>query len=123
MVLRIVFYIVGFIFGFDVLLLPGVLNDDIGIFKSISPIIGYQVRDDNDETFWFRIITAVTCVMFVIVSLLFWQYTSLMVDFFYSIYEMTRDWGFNKMEEMHSGGNQVSIKSRYEEHMRSIGDI
>jgi hypothetical protein len=116
-------YLIGFVFGYDCMVFPGILSDDIGIFKSFFPIMAYQYRQDNSESLFFRILLAIFMISVVVLGILFWQYTSIVCEFFLNIYTATRDWGLDKMEQLHNGSTQVSYRVKNDEYMRRMGDI
>ncbi len=102
---------------------PGILSDDVGIFKSFFPIMAYQYRQDNNESLFFRVLLAIFMISVVILAILFWQYTAIICEFFINIYSVTRDWGLDKMEQFHNGSTQVSYRNKNDEYMRRMGDI
>ena len=123
LILRIVLAILGIIVGYDVLLLPYVLSDEFGIYKSFFPIIGYNKRTDNDESFWFRFSLFMSILSFSILAIFFKDYTIEILLYIFDLILSMRDWGLNKLTEMHSGGNQLSYKTRNDEYIRGMGDI
>ena len=122
-VIRIVAYLIGFVFGYDVMVLPYVLSDDVGIYKSFRPLVGYAKRDDNDETFWTRIFILLSMIGMVLGCILFWQYTSYCLDIIYWIYDCIKQWGFKKMEDLHYGTNQISYVNKNRQYMNQMDDI
>lgn len=123
MALRIISYLIAFVFGYDVIVFPNILTDESGIFKSVFPILYYMKRVDDDETFYFRILLGLSILGVSISLIFFWEYTVYGFETLFSIFSSINDWGKNKMEEIHSGSNQISILNKHKEYMNMIDDV
>ena len=105
------------------MLLPNVLTDEVGLFKSFSPIFGYNKRDDDKESLFARIFIAFTIITTIIGCWLFFDYIYIIWEYIHYIYSSIQSWGYTKLEQFHSGGTQISYTSKHEEYMRRMGDI
>ena len=112
MLLRIIIYIIGYIFGYNLMLLPNILSDDVGIYKSISPIVSYGKLLEEENSVLARIIVLLFLISTTTICILFWSYTNYCLDIFYYCYEIMRDWGYDKLEQMHNGSTQVSYVNK-----------
>lgn len=122
--LRLIVYIVGFCLGYDLMLLPNVMNDEIGIFKSISPIIGYQKLENDRDTIIARIIIILLIVLSFVVCFFFMEYVYIVLDWIIGIYDSILGWGYDKMSYYHSSSNGLSsYTAKHREYMRDMKDI
>jgi hypothetical protein len=55
MALRLFIYVIAYIFGYDVWVLPFFLDDNKTFLEGLTPIIGYHKRDDDMLTILLRI--------------------------------------------------------------------
>ena len=107
------------------MLLPNVLNDDVGVFKSISPIIGYYRREDSRDDIISRIIIFIILVLCALSCFVFYDYFIYIIDLFSYVSVYVKDWGFNKLYDYHnsSSGNSLTYRNKYDTYMKNIGDI
>ncbi len=104
--------------------MPYILNDGIGIYKSFFPILGFHKRDDDDETFWIRMLMFFSSIVFLLCGILYWEYSNEIILYIYDIYKMILDWGVDKMTLIHNGSKDVShTKSYYDKYNNIMNDI
>ena len=113
-VIRIVVYTTGFIFGYDIWFMPNVLNDNTGLFVSFSPIVAYHKRTDDE---WLDVLFRISLLMVGLSSSIWLYYNSSWLVYIWEIivwcYRSCVDWGYEKMYNLHYGGSQVNINSKY----------
>jgi len=106
------------------MLLPYVLTDDVGLYKSFFPIIGYNKREESREEVMGRILIVLVIILLIISGYVFWDYVYYSLSYLHGIYRSIIEWGYDKMNTYHHG-NSVSTynyKVKHEEYMRNIGD-
>lgn len=121
-VLRIILFFIGCFFGYDIMLFPNILTDEVGIYKSFFPIVGYAKQDDFEDQFYFRLI----CIGFLILSSLltyfFSDYIYDILNFIFDSFSHISQWGTDKLTNYHNDrlNSGSSVLSRHEEYMKKI---
>lgn len=93
--------------------LPYILNDGVGIYKSFFPIVGFHKRDDDEETFWLRMLMFFSTIFVIIIALLYWEYSNEILVYIYDLYKIILGWGVDKMTVLHNGSKDVSNTNSY----------
>lgn len=99
--LRLVIYIIFYIFGYDVWLLPNVMVDNRKLIESLSPIIGYYPRDDSLLEIVIRIF-----IFTIIIGTGIYSYQHPVefydaMNLFKSVFTYIETWGYDKLTNMH----------------------
>ena len=105
--------------------LPNVLNDDVGIYKSISPIFGYFKREDTRDEVIARVVMVLSIIILSICCWVFWDYFYYCIEFISGIAKSIENWGYDKLTDYHASGSKLqhNYQARYDEHMKNIDDI
>lgn len=104
--------------------LPNVLTDDVGIFKSFSPIFGYFKREDDRDAIIARVVIVLGIVSTIALCYLFWDYVYEGIDFILSTYRSIENWGYEKLENYHNrSSNSLSYTAKHDQYIKNIGDI
>jgi hypothetical protein len=61
--IRIGIFVVCYVVGYDVWIVPNLLNDKMSFLESLSPIIAYWPRDDDKLTIGFRVFISVSFLL------------------------------------------------------------
>ena len=107
------------------MLFPNILNDEVGIYKSFSPLIGFFKREDSKDDVISRIIIAFILIITIIICYIFSDYISVLSSSILNTVINIKNWGFNKLNEYHnsSTSNSISYKNKYNEYIGRMDDI
>jgi translocation protein SEC62 len=99
--LRIIVFFFAYLFGYDIWILPNLLDDKMSFVEGFTPIIAYYPRDDSKGEIAIRIILFLSCLG--IAGILFYNQ-----EYIWDLYNMSKyaidsilDWGNNKITNMH----------------------
>jgi hypothetical protein len=109
MVLRLVIYVIAYIFGYDVWILPYFLDDTKSFLEGLTPLIGYHYRDDDKLTVVLRICIFISIVSFIGFLITNPEFTYGNISFNHlevygymvSIYEYILNFGNEKITNLH----------------------
>jgi translocation protein SEC62 len=99
--LRIIVYFIAYLFGYEIWILPNLLDEKMSFVEGLTPIIAYYPRDDSRGEIAIRIILFLGIVSFGVLLYFNQQYIIDIYDLTKYCFDSVLDWGNSKITDMH----------------------